>query len=107
MRHMNKAALLVALVFGFSFLMNLPLENICAEQSSKFFQKDLCYDIYYEIPDGAQCVANVKILGVVEINGQSFLEIQPVNFPQEKSGYILFSSVRSILPFGTPQPVTK
>ena len=107
MRHIDKTALLVALALSFYFLTSLPLRNISAEQNQKLFQKDLYYDIYYVLQDGAQCVSNVKISGIVEINGVSFLEVQPANFPQEKSGYILFSSVRSILPVGTAQPVTR
>jgi len=103
MKRISKTALLVALALSFFFGVSLPLENISAEQVQKIFQKDLCYDIYYALQDGAQRVANVKIVGIVEINGILFLEVQPVNFPQEKSGYILFSSVRTIMPAGTPQ----
>jgi ABC-type dipeptide/oligopeptide/nickel transport system permease component len=104
MRPINKTALLVLLAFVFYILASLPLGRISAAQNQTLFQKDLCYDIYYVLEDGAQCVANVKIVGFVEINGASFLEVQPMNFPQEKSGYILFSSVRTILPVGTVRP---
>jgi hypothetical protein len=104
MRYINKTALLVVLALSFYFLASLPLGNISAEESRTLFQKDLTYDIYYVLQDRAQYVVNVKIVGIVEINGVSFLEIQPVNFPQEKSGYILFSSIRTILPLGTLRP---
>jgi hypothetical protein len=107
MRYINRIALLVVLVLTCSFLISLPLKKISAEESGKFFQKDFGYDIYYVLQDSAQCVVNVKIVGLVEIYGASFMQVQPSNFPQEKSGYILFSSIRSILPTGTPQPITK
>ncbi|MFA5075596.1 MAG: hypothetical protein WC436_05865 [Candidatus Babeliales bacterium] len=105
MKYIDKTALLVTLAVSFFFLVSLPLESMSAEPIQKIFQKDLCYDIYYALQDGAQYVANVKIVGIVEINGISFLEVQPVNFPQEKSGYILFSSISAILPVGTVSQV--
>ena len=104
MRYIIKIVLLVALTLSSFLLAGLPVGNVSAEQNQKLFQKDLCYDIYYVLQDRAQCVANVKIAGFVEINGISFLEVQPVNFAQDKSGFILFSSIRTILPVGTLRP---
>ena len=104
MRLINKTALCVALVLSLYFLASMHLGNISAEQKQVLFQKDLSYDIYCVLQDYAQCVPNMKIVGMAEINGASFLEVQPTNFPQEKSGYILFSSIQTILPAGTPRP---
>jgi len=104
MKIINKTSLLVALVSSFYFLVSLSLGKVSAEQSQVWFQKNLSYDIYYALQDGVHCVANVKIAGIAEINGVSFLQVQPLNLLDERSGYILFSSVRSILPTGTPRP---
>jgi hypothetical protein len=104
MRYFNRTVLLAMLALSFYLTASLPLGKVSAEQNQTLFQKDLTYDIYYVLQDRAQYVVNVKIVGIVEINGVSFLEIQPVNFPQEKSGYILFSSIRTILPVGSLRP---
>lgn len=75
-----------------------------AEQSRVVFEKDICYDVYYAIQDRPQVVSNVKIVGITMLGDAAFLEILPVNLPQERSGYILFASIRSILPVGFPRP---
>lgn len=104
MKPKNKLVLLVLITVSFSFLFSLPLKNSSAEPNQLIFQKDSCYDVYYVLQDHEQYIANVKIIDIVVIGAVPFLEIQSVQLPQDKSGYILFSSIRAILPVGYLKP---
>ena len=66
------------------------------------FEKDTNYDIYYQITsDEANIIKNIKIIRIVNINDKEFLEISRSGFGDSgKRGFILFSSIKSILPAG-------
>lgn len=80
-----------------------PASCRAAEPNRLNFQKDESYDIYYDLEDTAFLVSNVKIIGLVTIGEEEFLEIQP-NGPKDRSAYILFASIQAIFPSGSPKP---
>ena len=68
------------------------------------FNTDQNFDIYYEVSSFEVAnINNVKILGIASIKGIDFLAIKSSGF-NDKSGYILYKTVRAIIPSGSIQP---
>jgi hypothetical protein len=75
-----------------------------ADQQSFLFDKDVSYDVYYEVTAyEVHRIENVRIQEIIDINNEPFMVVQ---FPGMTSrvGYIHLTSVRAILPTGAPRP---
>ncbi len=74
------------------------------------FDEYTIYNIYYEVSNfEVDAVKRVKITGLVTVNGNDFLEIEEANYyghrdNEVEKGYILFSSIRAMLPSGHIEP---
>ena len=84
-------------ITGVVLFMALPLK---AQGNGLGFPKNSKYDITYDAGgDSAITVRNVEILDIVKINTEEFLSFQAADFKlSNKEGYILFKSVRAIIP---------
>ncbi len=61
------------------------------------FNDDDRYDVYFEY----EVIKGIKILGTKEISGETFLIVSNSNLRTKGTeGYILFSSIKAILPSG-------
>jgi hypothetical protein len=80
-----------------SFLILTLSPNIFAQEN---FEKDIVYDIYYEVSTyEVDIIKGVKVIGITEIGEKKFLEIYPSGLGgKEKKGYILLDTVKAILP---------
>ena len=70
--------------------------------AQELFEKDSNYDIYYEASayEGG-FVRNVRIIGIIDGGEKKFLEITGSGFGgKEKKGFILFDSIKAMLPSG-------
>jgi hypothetical protein len=90
--------IVIVLLFILSVSPNILAQHI--------FEKDTDYDIYYGVGTyEINVVRGVKIFALIEIGGEQFLEISGAGFGEkEKKGYILFDSVKAILPSGDKKP---
>lgn len=82
-----------------AFLVVGSAVNLQAADAT-FFEAKASYDIYLEASDKElNVISDVEILRVQEILGRTFLVIRPADFSLTvKEGFILFDSVRAILP---------
>lgn len=85
---------------GLLFLAILSLRGF-AEDKPNVFNADVEYDVYYEAAKSqVYCAQSVKIGGLKNIEGVSFLVVKGNYSLKEREGYILFSSIKAILPTG-------
>ena len=104
MKRKNKSAVLVFIVLSFFYLASAPYKNSLAEQKQLTFEKNIFYDIYYQVEDHMEYITNVKIRDTVIIGGATFLEIESPSVPMANAGYISVSNMIAILPTGFPKP---
>jgi len=79
-------------------------QRVFAENKLAFFNRDISYDVYYEIGEfEIDCVENVKVVGTVSIDSVTFLIINSSDI-KAKEGYIILSSIKAILPSGSIKP---
>lgn len=97
-----------------SFCLPVLLANIAFAENKDIvsmggntFNKDINYDVYYEVSKfEVDCVLNVKVIGTIKIDSTTFLVVSGSEFStKDKLGYILFSSVRAILPGQYVKPI--
>ena len=92
-------------VFVLLGVMAGPLSYAAPNDNLSMIDKNDTYDIYYGgSSDGASYVARrVKIVRIEPINGVDFLVfINDSNFnAKSKEGYILFSTIKAIVPDST------
>jgi hypothetical protein len=104
MRPKNKLALFVLIAISSFCIFGMPYKDCLAQQKQLNFEKNIYYDIYYQVENHVQYVANVKIIDTATIGGTTFLVIQSSSLPTENSGYISVANVIAILPAGSPKP---
>lgn len=74
------------------------------ETQPMMFGRDTAYDIYYEVSAyEVNRLESVIIVDIVALNGISFLRIRYSGIA-DREGYILWSSVRAILPTQASKP---
>lgn len=98
---MMKKVILVSAFCALIFIGNI----VCAEDEG--FNKNNNYDIYYVIGDSKlQRIKDVKIEEFVTVEGSTFLVIKGSGFGGgfKKEGYILFETIKAILPHGAISP---
>ena len=96
----RKSVIIIGLISVLLFL-----KSSFAEEMS-FFQSKASYDIYLEGTDyNLSVITDVEIIRVQEIYGRTFLVVRPADFTLDpKEGFILFESVRAILPNNKLKP---
>jgi hypothetical protein len=71
------------------------------QETASFFEKGVNYDIYYQASDNqVDCIKNVKIVGSEGVFGVTFLRLHTSGTVQPIDAFIVFSSVRAIVPNG-------
>ena len=93
-----RSAILVVFITGL-FSMWLARYGLAAA-GDFIFDKNTSYDIYYYGGgDNTALIKDVEILRLEAINNADFLVVQGAGFKVKNyEGYILFSSIRAILP---------
>jgi len=104
MKQKNKLALFIFIIASSFCLVSMPYKNSLAEQKRLNFEKNIFYDIYYQVEDHMEYITNVKIKDSVMIGGTTFLEIESPSIPMANAGYISVSNMIAILPTGFPKP---
>ncbi len=101
------------LIFASTFFfitISLCTKSLLAQEATHkpplSFDEYTIYNIYYEVSNfEVDAVKRVKITGFVTVKGSDFLEIEEANYyghqnNEVEKGYILFSSIRAMLPSG-------
>jgi hypothetical protein len=104
MKQKHKLGLLVFVIISSFCLFGAPYKNSLAEEKQFSFEKNICYDIYYQVENHVQYITNVKIIDTVTIAGAAFLEIQSLSVLTKDVGYISITNIIAILPTGSPKP---
>ncbi|MBI4972922.1 MAG: hypothetical protein HZA27_02060 [Candidatus Omnitrophica bacterium] len=81
-------------------LLFLIINLAFAEDKTANFNKTIAYDIYYNVSKcRVDIVRDVRIAGILSIEGKTFLVIKGTGFAsEEKEGYILLDTIKAILP---------
>jgi len=104
MKRIIKHVFISLFLFSLVLASNLTGKRANAEESTLGFDKNVSYDIYYQVSDcEMNRVDNVKILGTIKISNINFLSIQ-ISSLVNRNGFIALDSIKAILPNGTIRP---
>ncbi|MDA0990189.1 MAG: hypothetical protein O3A51_05495 [Verrucomicrobia bacterium] len=76
------------------------ISNASAQESADF-DENIDYHILIQVHDyEVETIKDVNVIGIERIDDKVFLAIKGTSFGAKKTGYILLSTVKAILPVG-------